>query len=722
MNNNMPVEVVRGLLTEKEKGRATAELLSRPVRYLKGVGEKTAELFARLGVFYVGDLLQLYPRLYEDRGNIVEISELEDGATCAIKAIAAKEPVVSRPRRGFSVCKCSFFDKSGQVKITWFNQPYIKEQISVGEEYVLHGKVKFNGYLPEMINPICEKLSENMSRTCRIVPIYPATAGLTQNTIRKCISNALELLAGNLKDAISGELRQEYSLAEFNYALENIHFPKSDSDFRNARRRLVFQELLTMQLALFRLRRKNELEVGIGKDAGNRCVKFPSDIGVRQFADSLPFALTGAQKRVLLEIFKDMESEKQMNRLVQGDVGSGKTAVAAVAIYKTVKSGYQAAMMAPTEILAEQHYKSLQEMFEPFGIKVGFVSGSLTAAQKRNVNQQLAEGGYDVLVGTHALIEDGVVFKRLGLVITDEQHRFGVKQRGKLLNKRNADGSETMPDSLVMTATPIPRTLALILYGDLDISIIDELPPGRQNITTWAINESKYAGALNFIKEEIKKGRQAYIVCPLVEESDNEELHAVEKTAENLSKNEFKEFRTSILHGKMHNQDKKRVADDFAAGKIDVLIATTVVEVGINVPNATVMLIENAERFGLAQLHQLRGRVGRGSEQSYCILYCQRTNKLSYERMKVMTETNDGFVISEKDLQLRGPGDFFGTMQHGLPDFKIANLYNDLDILKEAQELSQRMIETGEPAMDVAMLGQLADDLFNPIVESGTIL
>ena len=492
------------------------------------------------------------------------------------------------------------------------------------------------------------------------------------------MEDALSQMSGGMREELPLWLRKEYKLAERNFAIENIHFPETEQGFYDARRRLVFEELFVLQTALFQL--KNTLE-----DSGEGII-LKKKKALQEAEGLLPFALTGAQKRVLKEMEKDMTSGKIMNRLVQGDVGSGKTAVAMVAAYWAIKNGYQVTIMAPTEVLANQHFESFQKVFEPAGIKVVLLTGSLKAKEKRETLEQVKNGDAQMIVGTHAVIQKGVEYHKLGLAITDEQHRFGVRQRSTL-----ADKGENV-HTLVMTATPIPRTLALILYGDLDISIIDELPPGRQKIDTSAVDSRYHQRIYTFIQKHVKEGRQAYVICPMIEESEKLEVQSVLNYTEELVK-ELPECRVACVHGKMKAKEKQEIMDGFAAGNIDVLVSTTVIEVGINVPNATIMLIENAERFGLAQLHQLRGRVGRGSEKSYCILVSDTKTKVAKERMKTMTESEDGFVISEKDLKLRGPGEFFGIRQHGLPELKIADLYKDMAILKEAQSAAAELLK-----------------------------
>ena len=529
----------------------------------------------------------------------------------------------------------------------------------------------------EILSPEVERIGENFAGG-RIIPVYPASEGISQKMLRNLMEEALSQMSGGMREELPLWLRKEFKLAERNFAIENIHFPKTEQGFYDARRRLVFEELFILQTALFQL--KNTLE-----DSGEGII-LKKKKALLEAEGLLPFALTNAQKRVLKEIEKDMTSGKIMNRLVQGDVGSGKTAVAMVAAYWAIKNGYQATIMAPTEVLANQHFESFQKIFEPAGIKVVLLTGSLKARGKREALEQVKNGEAQMIVGTHAVIQKGVEYHNLGLAITDEQHRFGVRQRSTL-----ADKGENV-HTLVMTATPIPRTLALILYGDLDISIIDELPPSRQKIDTSAVDSRYHQRIYTFIQKHVKEGRQAYVICPMIEESEKLEVQNVLNYTEELTK-ELPECRVACVHGKMKAKEKQEIMDAFAAGKIDVLVSTTVIEVGINVPNATIILIENAERFGLAQLHQLRGRVGRGSEKSYCILVSDTKTKVAKERMKTMTESEDGFVISEKDLKLRGPGEFFGIRQHGLPELKIADLYKDMAILKEAQSAAAELLK-----------------------------
>ncbi len=533
-----------------------------------------------------------------------------------------------------------------------------------------------------MTSPVFDEI-ENTNNTGKIIPIYPLTFSLTQNTLRKIIENGLEKVKeeGGLKETLPEYILKEYKLEEINKANNNIHFPKEFDDFKKARKRLVFEELLSTQLALLQLKNNNLTD--------KKGIVFDKNAKMSDVINTLPFNLTKAQLRVLQEIDENMESEKSMNRLLQGDVGSGKTIVAMISAYKAVKSGYQSAILAPTAILATQHLNNFKKILDKFEIRCELLISGITKKKKEEILQRLQSGEIDIIIGTHALLEENVVFKNLGLVVTDEQHRFGVKQRTKIAEKGHN------PDVLVMSATPIPRTLALILYGDLDISIIDELPPNRKTIETFAVTKRMEERINNFIKKQVDEGRQAYIVCPLVEDSEEEDtdLKSVITLYETCQKEIFPDYSVDYIHGKMKPKEKDEIMERFKKGEIDILISTTVIEVGVDVPNASIMVIEDAQRFGLAQLHQLRGRVGRGEYKSYCVLKYNGNGQNTKERMKVMCETNDGFVISQKDLELRGSGDFFGTMQHGIPDFKIANLFTDVDILKLAQEATIKIVD-----------------------------
>ena len=653
--------------------------LKKSVKHIKGVAEARASLFQRLGIYTVNDLITHFPREYEDRSNLLKIMQLEDGVQCSFKGMIVSNVIESRPRKGLLISKVGIRDDTGLINAVWFNQSYLKRVFNIGETYVFFGKITRRRTF-EVQNPVYEKLEDReLKNTCRIVPIYPATENLTQNIIRSAIRGALELVPERMEDVIPAKVRKKYMLSEINYSLSNIHFPKSDEDFKNARYRLVFEELFLLQLGLFTLRNPMQKAVR-GSILGAAAF-------VRQYAGSLPFKLTNAQLRVYGEIERDLESGKVMNRLIQGDVGSGKTIVALLALLKAVKSGYQGVFMVPTGILAQQHYQYITKLLEGQGITAELFTGNQPKKLKNELLEALKQGKTDIAIGTHALLEENVVFANLGLVITDEQHRFGVRQRA-VISKKGEN-----PHILVMTATPIPRTLALILYGDLDISIIDELPPGRKHVETYSVDNSKRERINSFIRKKVAEGRQVFVICPLVEESEAIEAKAASELADRIARQDFPDLKVGLVHGRLKAGEKEEIMNGFIKGDIDILVSTTVVEVGVDIPNAAVMVVENAERFGLAQLHQLRGRVGRGEFQSYCILYNESKSELSKERMKVMEKTGDGFVISEKDLELRGPGEFFGTRQHGIPDLKIANLYKDMEILKKAQEAAREIIE-----------------------------
>lgn len=607
-------------------------------------------------------------------------------------------------RKNLTLCKLYVRDESGGCEIVWYNQGYLKNNFKPSERYKFYGKVKVGYGKYEMQSPVFEPENSNKN-TGKIIPIYPLTYSLTQNTLRKIMENALNEVNGKLEETLPNYIINKYHFYDINTAIKQIHFPDNFEKFKLARNRLVFEELLSMQLALLSLKNKYEVK--------KKGISFSKDAKMSDVINNLPFKLTKAQLRVLEEIDNDMESDKPMNRLLQGDVGSGKTVIALTAAYKAVKSGYQATIMAPTAILATQHLESFNEILKDTGIRCELLISGITKKKKEDILQRLANGEIDILIGTHAILEENVVFKNLGLVVTDEQHRFGVRQRSIIAQKGEN------PDVLVMTATPIPRTLALILYGDLDISIIDELPPNRKKIETYAVKKGMEVRVNNFIAKNIQEGRQCYIVCPLVEE--NEEINAVSvmELVEHYQKNVFPNFRVTYLHGKMRPKEKDAIMEEFKNGNIDILISTTVIEVGVNVPNANIMLIENAERFGLAQLHQLRGRVGRGEFQSYCVLKYEGNSKIIQERMKVISSTNDGFVISEKDLELRGSGEFFGTRQHGIPEFKIANLFEDIDTLKMVQAIAMEIINK-DPLLEKEenkVLQKMIDEKFKERIE-----
>lgn len=678
--------------------------LNKNVQFIKGVGEARAKLLNRLGIYELKDLITYYPRTYEDRSIPKKIEELVDGEEALIEVMPVTRVNEVRIRRNMTILKMNARDDTGVCQMTWFNQSYLKGMFKPGEYYKFYGKVSKKGNKVEMNSPVYDK-AEDTKNTGRIIPIYPTTFKLSQTTLRKIIENGLSEMNGKIDESLPEYLIDEYKLLDLNTAVKQIHFPDSFDDFNLARKRLVFEELLSMQLALLALKNQYSKDV--------KGIAFDKDAKMSDVINKLPFSLTKAQLRVLEEIDSDMEREKPMNRLLQGDVGSGKTVVALIAAYKCVKSGYQAAIMAPTAILASQHLESFTEILKDTGIRCELLISGITKKKKEDILRRLEAGEIDILIGTHALLEENVVFKKLGLVVTDEQHRFGVRQRSIITQKGDN------PDVLVMTATPIPRTLALILYGDLDISIIDELPPNRKKIETYAVTKGMDQRVNNFLKQQIDKGRQAYIVCPLVEENEEINAKSVMELAEHYKNEVFSDYRVEYLHGKMKPKEKDAIMEEFKNGNIDILISTTVIEVGVNVPNSNIMVVENAERFGLAQLHQLRGRVGRGEYQSYCILKYNGNSQVIRERMKVMTSTNDGFVISEKDLELRGTGEFFGTKQHGLPEFKIANLFEDIGTLKAVQAIAIKIIND-DPKLEKdknKLLKKVVDEKFGSRIE-----
>ncbi len=656
--------------------------LNKNVQYVKGVGEERSKTLNRLGIFTLEDLITYYPRDYQDRSKAKKLQDTVDGEEVLIKAtVVTKMQVISTRNRRMKICKMIVRDDTDACEVVWYNQPYLKQRFMIGEEYNFFGKIsKSSGHIV-MNSPVFDQ-DGVCNNTGKIIPIYPLTYKISQNQIRKIIENGLSLVENNLEETMPKYILEEYKLLDINSAVHKIHFPENFQDFEKARTRLAFEELLVMQLLLLNLKNK-----AMKKESG---IAFDKNVKMSDVINTLPFRLTNAQIRSIEEIDRDMESDRSMNRLLQGDVGSGKTVVAIIAAYKAVKSGYQMAIMAPTSILASQHLESFRNILEPFGIKCELLISNMTTKKKREVLEGIENGTIDVIIGTHSILQENVKFKNLGLVITDEQHRFGVNQR-KIISEKGKN-----VDKLVMTATPIPRTLALILYGDLDISIIDELPPNRKKIDTFAVGFSMEDRVNNFIKKQVDQGRQAYIVCPLVEENQDIDAKSVLELFEKYKTQVFSEYRVEYIHGKLKQKEKDEIMKKFQEGNIDILISTTVIEVGVNVPNASIMVIQNAERFGLAALHQLRGRVGRGEYQSYCILKYQGKSENVRERMKVMQETNDGFVISEKDLELRGSGEFFGTKQHGIPDFKVANLFQDMGILKKVQSLAIKIINDDE--------------------------
>ena len=650
--------------------------LDTSVQYLKGVGPKMYELLNKLSIYTVKDLLEYYPRVYEDRTKVTPISDFQKDQNVLFLGTLIK-PVTMVYAKKKKILSTVVVDDSGAIAmLTWFNQVYIKDRIKEGGTYLFYGKVGSVSGSRATLDSCSIYDVNDLDKIQGLYPIYPLTAGITQKYLFKLINNLMD--SGIMVNEIfNEEFRRKYRLAEANYALRNIHFPKSYEMVNIARNRIIFEELFLFQLALLNMK---QIEVE------HTNTNTYSDLDESEFLKLIPFELTGAQKKVVSQIKKDMSSKTVMNRLVQGDVGSGKTMVAAIAMYLAVKNGYQAALMAPTTILANQHYIELSQYFEKLGINVEIITSSSTKKQKEKIIEKLKNNDIDILIGTHSIIEDNVEFNNLGLVVTDEQHRFGVKQRMKLSAKGN------VVDTIVMTATPIPRSLAIILYGDLDLSIIDELPPGRKPVETCVVNDSYNQRVYNFLKKQINEGRQVYVVCPLVEENEDLDLNSVEKLYEEYKK-EFNGYNVAILHGKMKNKEKDSIMQEFKANKINILISTTVIEVGISVPNATVMVIENSDRFGLAALHQLRGRVGRGSASSYCILKSNNKSAIARQRLDIMRKSNDGFEIAQKDLELRGPGDFFGVRQSGMPEFKLANLLTDTKILESTQEAVKTLIE-----------------------------
>lgn len=669
-------------------------MLEESVQYLKGVGPTRVKHFEKLGISTVYDLLTHYPREYEDRNNIKKIQDFVAGESVVFVARICTRPQMMRKGRGFSLTYFYVTDETARIQVSFFNQSYINDKLEVDKEFAFYGKVEDNKGRLEIVNPVMVEV-DKIDKIKGYYPIYPLTAGLKNGYVAKVISELLDKKYA-LPEVLSTDLRKKYNLCEINYALEQIHRPTSLEAIESARTRLIFEELFMLQLALLSMRNQNF--------TSKKGIQF-KDTSYDEFLKELPFELTDAQTRVLEEIMKDMASDKSMNRLVQGDVGSGKTIVAAIAMYVAVKNGYQASLMAPTTILAKQHYEELKKYFSKFNMTVELLTGSTTKKNKEIILDKLKSGEIDVLIGTNALVSDNVEFKNAGLIITDEQHRFGVKQRMKL----NAKGENT--DVLVMTATPIPRTLALMVYSDLDMSIIDELPKGRIPIKTYVVNEKLEERVDNFIKKEIDKGRQAYIVCPLIEENEELDLTDATNLYERYKNEIFPEYKVGFLHGKMKKKEKEEVMGAFKEGRINIIVSTTVIEVGVNVPNATLMIIEDSDRFGLATLHQLRGRVGRSTFESYCILKTKNMSAKCRERLGIMVKSNNGFEIAEKDLELRGPGDFFGVRQHGLPEFKLANLLKDVKLLKLSNDAAKEIINS-DPEFKLAENKVLKQELF----------
>ncbi len=671
--------------------------LSDDIEALKGVGEKVGEKLRKLGINTVGDILSHYPKEYEDRRKIIPLAECELEVSQNVLVTVCSKPQVMK-KGSKVIVNFRVKDSSSAIMVTYFGQPYLKSQFELGGKYLLYGKIKHKYGQLEMDSPEFQRVKndEDLRMVAKITPIYPSTKGLSQKVIRSLIKTSIEEVIDDVEETLPSYILEGHNLISKKDAVRNIHFPKENELFLAARKRLVFEELFLLQLSLYQLKADFATKLmGLSHKVTPR---------LKEFMDNLPFELTNAQKRVMREIVGDMKSKYAMNRLVQGDVGSGKTVIAAISLFIAIMDGFQGALMAPTEVLALQHYEFIKEIMEPFGIEVASLTGSTTAKQKRELLKGLEEDRIKIVIGTHALIEDNVIIPKLGLVITDEQHRFGVRQRLKLTEKG------AMPDVMVMTATPIPRTLALILYGDMDISIIDELPPGRHPIKTNAVDSAYHPRIYNFIMKQVGEGRQCYIICPMVEENEKlSDLKNVVDYAQYLDE-QLVGVKVDYLHGKMKPKQKNEIMTRFAKAEISVLISTTVIEVGVNVPNASLIIIENAERFGLAQLHQLRGRVGRGKHQSYCILVSDSKNKVTKKRLKIMEDSTDGFVIAETDLKLRGPGEFFGTKQHGLPEMKIANLYTDAKVLSDVQMCVKNLLKS-DPSLEQSDHMELLEDI-----------
>ena len=671
--------------------------LDTSIQYLTGVGPKRAALYQKLDIHTVRDLLYYFPRSYIDLTAPCDIAAMPLFEQCAVRARVVAKSAPQYIRRGMTLFRVKVADDSGSMVITFFNAKYAVEALKYDTEYIFYGRSGGTLTRREMASPSIYPADLPNA----LIPVYPLTQGLSSKMVGANISQALQLLGEELDDPIPAFIRQEYHLCHLQFALRNIHLPTDRESDEIARRRLIFEELLMLALSLRSVR----------DDTYTQTSYVCGKADLQPFFDQLPFTLTGAQQRAIDQVRQDLAKNTPMNRLVQGDVGSGKTMVAAAASYIAFQNHYMSALMAPTEILAQQHYHGLSRLLEPLGMRLGLLCGSMTAKEKRDIKERIALGMVDLVIGTHALISKDVDLPNLALVVTDEQHRFGVRQRASLSEKSNH------PHTLVMSATPIPRTLALMIYGDLDVSSIDELPPNRQPVKTYVISSKIKERAYNFLKDHLDRGLQGYIVCPLVEamETTPANLQNAEEYADKLARGPFQNYRVGVLHGKMRAKDREAIMQQFASGEIQLLVSTTVIEVGVDVPNAVIMMVENAERFGLSQLHQLRGRVGRGSVQSYCILISDTQNPDTKQRLQVLHQTNDGFKVAEYDLKARGPGDFLGKRQHGLPQLKIADLSSSMDTMEQVQQAAQQIHEHPLSAGEKALLQQRIQHILSTV-------
>lgn len=671
--------------------------LDTSIQYLTGVGPKRAALYQKLDIHTVRDLLYYFPRSYIDLTAPCDIAAMPLFEQCAVRARVVAKSAPQYVRRGMTLFRVKVADDSGSMVITFFNAKYAVEALKYDTEYIFYGRSGGTLTRREMASPSIYPADLPNA----LIPVYPLTQGLSSKMVGANIAQALQLLGEELDDPIPDFIRQEYHLCHLQFALRNIHLPTDRESAEIARRRLIFEELLMLALSLRSVR----------DDTYTQTSYVCGKADLQLFFDQLPFTLTGAQQRAIDQVRQDLAKNTPMNRLVQGDVGSGKTMVAAAASYIAFQNHYMSALMAPTEILAQQHYHGLSKLLEPLGMRLGLLCGSMTAKEKRDIKERIALGMVDLVIGTHALISKDVDLPNLALVVTDEQHRFGVRQRASLSEKSNH------PHTLVMSATPIPRTLALMIYGDLDVSSIDELPPNRQPVKTYVISSKIKERAYNFLKDHLDRGLQGYIVCPLVEamETTPANLQNAEEYADKLARGPFQNYRVGVLHGKMRAKDREAIMQQFASGEIQLLVSTTVIEVGVDVPNAVIMMVENAERFGLSQLHQLRGRVGRGSVQSYCILISDTQNPDTKQRLQVLHQTNDGFKVAEYDLKARGPGDFLGKRQHGLPQLKIADLSSSMDTMEQVQQAAQQIHEHPLSAGEKALLQQRIQHILSTV-------